>query len=209
MTDRIVLRRNFRARLKRGINAVKGDRRGVAAVEFALLAPILLCMYFMTLEASQAIETDKKVGRVGSMVADLVTQQQSIKVSELQAVMRIGKALLQPYNRSDPTIKVTGIQITDEAAPRSIVLWSQMLSGKETFGRAYTPATPTTVPEKLRIRNSFLVRVESELGYKPVIAWAASDAPSLGLTTAFNNIPMGETYYLRPRMTDLILCSDC
>ena len=52
------------------------DRRGVAAVEFALIAPLLLSMYFVTMEVSQGIEANKKVGRVGSIVADLVTQQQ-------------------------------------------------------------------------------------------------------------------------------------
>ena len=54
------------------------DRRGIAAVEFALIMPILLIMYFLTMEASQAIETSKKVSRIGSMVADLVTQQTSV-----------------------------------------------------------------------------------------------------------------------------------
>ena len=34
------------------------------------------------------------------MVADLVTQQQTITKSELDAIMAIGESLLQPYNRS-------------------------------------------------------------------------------------------------------------
>ena len=78
------------------------DRRGVAAVEFALIVPLLLSMYFVTMEVAQAIEANKKVGRVGNMVADLVTQQQKISKSELEAIMTIGEATLQPYNRSKP-----------------------------------------------------------------------------------------------------------
>src|SRR5262245_66542635 len=87
------------------------DRRGVAAVEFALIVPLLLSMYFVTMEVSQAIETNKKVSRVGSMVGDLIAQQQSITKSEVDAVMQIGESLLQPYNRSRPTIVITAIEI--------------------------------------------------------------------------------------------------
>jgi hypothetical protein len=92
------------------------DRRGVAALEFALIVPLLLCLYFVTMEVAQAIETNKKVGRVGSMVADLVAQMQEIPVSELEGIMRIGEATMQPYNRSKVDITVTAIEVTDEAS---------------------------------------------------------------------------------------------
>ncbi|TIN81988.1 MAG: pilus assembly protein, partial [Mesorhizobium sp.] len=72
------------------------DRRGIAAVEFALIMPILLIMYFLTMEASQAIETSKKVSRIGSMVADLVTQQTNVAKADVDAIMQIGSVTLQP-----------------------------------------------------------------------------------------------------------------
>ena len=59
-------------------------------------------MYFVTMEVSQAIETNKKVSRVASMVADLVTQQQTTSMAELEAIMQIGQSLLTPYYRSKP-----------------------------------------------------------------------------------------------------------
>src|SRR5690606_19494517 len=87
------------------------DRTGVAALEFALIVPLLLALYLVTMEVAQAIEANKKVARVGSMVADLVTQMPEITKSELEGVMRIGEATLQPYNRSKPTIMVTAIEV--------------------------------------------------------------------------------------------------
>ncbi|TPI22597.1 pilus assembly protein [Mesorhizobium sp. B4-1-1] len=184
------------------------DRRGVAAIEFAFIVPVLLIMYFITMEASQAIETSKKVSRIGSMVADLVTQQQTVVKANLDAMMKIGTSTLQPYNRSLPTIIITGIQITDEAAPRVQVAWSRKVVGTTYSADAAVNAT-TTVPATLIIRNTFLVRVESDLGYKPIITWSASNSQTLGLTSAFNNISMSETYYLRPRRSPTIPCSDC
>jgi Flp pilus assembly protein TadG len=184
------------------------DRRGVAAIEFAFIVPVLLIMYFITMEASQAIETSKKVSRIGSMVADLVTQQQAVVKADLDAMMQIGTSTLQPYNRSLPTIIITGIQITDEASPRVQVAWSRKLVGT-TYTVDAAKNTITTVPSTLTIRNTFLVRVESDLGYKPIITWSASNSQTLGLTSVFNNISMSETYYLRPRRSPTIPCSDC
>ncbi|TPM39171.1 TadE/TadG family type IV pilus assembly protein [Mesorhizobium sp. B2-3-4] len=185
------------------------NRRGVAAVEFALIAPILLVMYFMTMEASQAIETSKKVSRVGSMVADLVTQQPTVVKADLDAIMKIGTLTLQPYNRSTPTIIVTAIQVTTDATPLIKVVWSRKLTnGVSSVGAA--AGTTTTVPSTLAVAGTFLVRVESNLSYSPIITWQADTRTKLGLTPSLTtSIPMGETYYLRPRRSVTIPCSDC
>jgi len=193
----------------RKARALLADRRGVAAIEFAFIAPVLLALYFVTMEVAQGIETNKKVGRIGSMVADLVTQQAStVPRQELEAIMQIGEAILQPYNRSKPTIVVTGIRITDEANPKVLVEWSRkMVNGA--FSQDEAKGSQTTVPDKLKIRNTFLVRVSGELDYRPVIAWTAEEKAALGLAAAFDNIQMKETYYLRPRMSPEIACSGC
>lgn len=195
-------------RLQASARDLVHDRRGVAAVEFAFVVPLLLALYFVTMEVSQAIETHKKVSRVGSMVADLITQQQTTTLSEIDAVMKIGEATLQPYNRSVGTIVVTAIEITDEQTPNVRVAWSRKLI-EGTSGSAAAKGSSTTVPENLNARGSFLIRVESGLAYKPVITWAAEAKPVLGLAAAFDGIPMGSTYYLRPRMSQTIPCGDC
>jgi len=197
------------AKVRAWIARVAADRRGVAAIEFALVAPLLLCMYFTTMEVSQAVETNKKVSRIASMVADLVAQQQTTTTAEVKAILDIGQSLLTPYYRSKPTITITAIEITDEVTPKVKVFWSRkrLADGKTESGAA--KGTIATVPDALNTRGSFLVRVDSELEYKPVIVWAASAKTSLGLTAAFDNILMKETFYLRPRMSSQVTCSDC
>src|SRR4029077_11441321 len=101
------------------------DRKGVAAIEFAIVAPLLFVMYFSTLELSLGIETSKKVSRVGSTIADLVAQQPTMNKAELDAIMAIGRSILQPYNRSVPTITVSAVQITNDLPPKVQVAWSR------------------------------------------------------------------------------------
>lgn len=191
-----------------GMRRFAHDRRGVAALEFALIVPLLLMLYFVTMEIAQAIEVNKKVGRIGSMVADLVTQQQTMSKAELEAIMRIGEATLQPYNRSQPNIQITAIEVTDEATPRIQVVWSRKLVDGA-FSAGPAAGTPVTIPPALRIRGSFLIYAESTLAYEPVITWTASAKTTLGLAGAFDGIAMKEAYYLRPRMSMKIPCTDC
>jgi Flp pilus assembly protein TadG len=183
-------------------------RGGIAAVEFALIAPLLFCMYFLTLEASQAIVTDKKVARIGSMVADLITQQATIAKSELDAIMQIGNSIIQPYGRSNPKIVVTAIEITPDPGSKVQVAWSRKLVEGVASADA-AKGSITTVPTSLNVKGSFLIRVESSLSYKPLITWTATQKQSLGLFAAFDSINMTETYYLRPRMSSTVTCSDC
>jgi Flp pilus assembly protein TadG len=193
------------------IGRLLADRRGVAAIEFALVVPLLLCMYVVTMEFSQGIETNKKVGRVASMVGDLVAQQQKTTTTELTAIMEIGESLLQPYNRSKPKIMITAIEITNDATPEVRVAWFRKLDGDGAYEWCpdATKGKTTTVPDSLDTPGTFLVRVEACLDYEPVITWAAANKQPLGLAAAFDNLPMKETYYLRPRMSQQVTCSDC
>jgi len=186
------------------------SRQGVAAIEFAFIAPVLLILYFVTIEFSHAIETNKKVGRAASTIADLITQQPTMTAGNLDAIMQIGQSSLQPYNRSTLSIYATGINISNDPTPQVTVAWSrQMVNGSNGPDPAEKIGDETTVPDALKIGGTFLVRVETKLDYRPIIAWTADQRQKLGLLSAFDNIDMAEHYYLRPRMSNAIPCNDC
>jgi Flp pilus assembly protein TadG len=184
------------------------DRRGVAAIEFAFIAPVLLAMYFVTMEISQGIETNKKVSRIGSMVADLVTQRSSLSQDDMKAIMNIGASTLQPYNRSTPKITISQIKVSNDTNPQVTIEWSRKTDGG-IFGIGTPAGTATTIPDSLKIPGTFLIKVESALDYRPVITWAADSKQPLGLSAAFDSIAMSETYYLRARMSPSVVCTDC
>jgi len=188
--------------LRAKIRKLCHDRRGVAAIEFAFIAPILMIMYFVTMEAADAIETSKKVSRLSSMVGDLIAQQSEVNPAALDAITAIAKSTLQPYNRSEPTIVVTAIQMSTDATPKAQVFWSY---GPGAEGKGKT----TTVPASLKTKSAFLIRVTSTLSYRPFLTWAAGGKQAVGLTRVFDNITMSETYYLRPRVTSTITCPTC
>jgi Flp pilus assembly protein TadG len=181
----------------------------VAAIEFAFVAPVLLILYFMTMEVSQAIETNKKVGRAASMIADLITQQPTTSTSELDAIMKIGEATIQPYHRSKLSVYTTGIQISDTL--QSTVAWSRRMvtGGTPEPNPDLGPGDTISIPAELKIPGTFLVRVQTKLVYQPVLTWAAQGSGSHGFLKAFDKINMSEQYYLRPRMSDTVSCTNC
>jgi Flp pilus assembly protein TadG len=122
--------------------------------------------------------------------------------------MQIGEATLQPYDRSRLAVHVTGIQISDEG---TTVAWSRMMTATGATGPDPDEKAedPTTVPAELDISNTFLVRVQTTLDYRPIIAWSADAKQTLGLMAAFDNINMAEQYYLRPRMSNSIGYNSC
>jgi Flp pilus assembly protein TadG len=187
------------------------SRQGVAAVEFAFIAPVLFALYFVTLEVSHAIETNKKVGRAASMIADLVTQQPKMTTGILDPIMEIGEATLQPYNRSQLAIYVTGIDISNDTTPQVTVAWSRRMTDTGTKGPDpdEKAGDEIAIPDELKIPGTFLVRVRTTLDYRPIIAWSTDAKQTLGLMAAFDNINMSEQYYLRPRMSNSISCDDC
>lgn len=193
---------------RRACARLADDRRGVAAIEFALIAPLMLAMYFVSVEVVQGIESNDKVARIASTVADLVTQQPEMSVSELEAIMRIGESIIQPYNRTTPTIVVTAIEVTSPPNSTVQVAWSRKLAGGA-FTKPFTAGSPVSIPPELNVPGSFLVRVESELSYQPIMTWTADKKQVLGLTGAFDGIEMKETYYLGPRMSSSIPCVTC
>jgi Flp pilus assembly protein TadG len=176
---------------------------GAAAVEFAFIVPVMLALYFGTMEMSQGIEVNKKAGRASSLIGDLVTQQAVITKADIVAIANIATATLQPYNRSAPIVEVVGIQVTDETVPRALVAWSQRVSGGA--GSSFLGVgSPITIPAELRIRNTFLVRGGLTVNYYPVTTWTVNTYAG-----GQKGIAMGEVYYLRPRTSPTITCTGC
>ena len=50
------------------------DTRGTSAVEFAVLAPSVICMYLATFEIGRMVTIDRRVESVASTAADLIAK---------------------------------------------------------------------------------------------------------------------------------------
>ncbi|MCJ8507749.1 pilus assembly protein [Rhizobium lemnae] len=176
-----------------------GDRRGVGAVEFAILAPILIAIYITCFELTIGLSVSKRVTKATGTVADLVTQQTSVTKLYLASMIDVSKAIFVPYNTSTTNLKlkITGISVDSTGTPK--VVWSWDQGG----GRPYTVgATVTGVPTELKTANSFLVRSELSVPHELFMLTPV-------LSSATRSITISRSYFYRQRMGDSIACGDC
>jgi Flp pilus assembly protein TadG len=185
------------------------DENGVAAVEFVFIAPLIILLWLGTMEISQGIEVNKKVGRSASVIGDIITQTDVISVSDLEDVMKIGASVLQPYTRDYPTITVTEVHV--DAGLSAKVAWSR--KGKQnTYSVGYAVNSAVTVPANLKIADTYLVKVETDLDYYPVtntsyVTRSSGSTKKYGFSSAVWH--MRETYYFRPRVKEDVVCTGC
>jgi Flp pilus assembly protein TadG len=65
-------------RTRRSIAELASDCRGLAATEFAFIVPLMLVMFFGTVEFSSGVAVDRKVSLMARTLADLTSQNTSV-----------------------------------------------------------------------------------------------------------------------------------
>lgn len=181
------------------------NRDGVAAVEFALIVPLLLLLYLGTMEISSGVSLNKRVARVAATTADLVTQQTEIDRKTLEGIMQIGASILFPYYADTPRITIAGIDVDDDHPDGGQVVWARRMNKDGSFEPGLTADDHTFVPDRLRIDETFVVMVRVDLVYRPLITWVTerdADGNAIGIN-------MTETYWFHPRLVEDIPCVNC
>ena len=91
-------------RLRHGFARFATDRRGVSAVEFAMLLPLMVTLYLGSVEISQGVGIDRKVTLVSRTVADLASQVSTIAGTDMTNILNAATTVVQPY--PDTPLKV-------------------------------------------------------------------------------------------------------
>ncbi|MGH6860306.1 MAG: TadE/TadG family type IV pilus assembly protein [Phyllobacterium sp.] len=183
------------------------DDRGVAALEFALVAPILILLYLGSIEVTGGLDIDRKLARAANMVADLVTQEQgTIAKSRIADIMNIGTATLLPYRRDTPQITVTAIEVSDDGSAK--VAWSRRrVNGVDS--RPFTPGSNADLDADLRIPGTAVIRVDTSTAYVPLIAWTMENSVLMSNGTAATGLNLAQTAYGRVRQGGSVACGGC
>ena len=176
------LTRTFADRICR----LASDERGVSAVEFALLLPLMLTLYLGSVEISQGIAADRKVTLTARTVADLVSQTTSINNAEMNNSLNASAAVMAPYPAGNLKVTVTSVKI--DAQGKATVDWSDAFNGTPR-----SKGSTVTVPTALNVPNSWLIWSEVQYAYTPTIGYVIS-----------GTLTLKDQIYMRPRLSDSI-----
>ena len=157
------------------------DKRGVSAVEFALLAPVMIALYFGTVEISDGVAADRKVSLVAAALANLSAQVTTISTTDMTNILDASSAIVSPFSASNLKMTVTCINI--DANKVAKVKWSVTRGGNANSGTI-------TIPSALAVANSTLILAEAAYAYTPIVGYTISG--TLNLT---------DKMYMSPRIS--------
>ena len=174
------------------------NKSGIGAVEFSLLAPVLLLLYFSTFELTVAFTVFGRVSRASSTIADLIASQTQVDKNYLGTMPDVMASIMAPYTAADATtLKMSGIKL--DGAAKATIDWSM----DKNKGKPYTVGSNTTVPDDLKVANTYLIRSELVVPYSTLVyipGMAYSKLSSMTFT---------KVYYFAPRLGANVPCTDC
>ena len=172
------------------LRRLAGDERGISAVEFALLAPVVIAFYLGMSEFCQGYMAQKRMGHASAMVADLVAQEELVDTATLDDIFDIGGLIMKPFSTATLKQRVTSVTRTGN---QTKVDWS-----RGDGMTALVKGAVVTMPADLLADGQSVIMSEATYDYD-----SPADYLMPGLTR------FSHAYYLRPRTTDKTLCPSC
>jgi Flp pilus assembly protein TadG len=183
------------------------DKRGVAAVEFALIAPLMAAMFVGAVEMSQAITVNRRVTQVAGSTADLVARaSKTISQSEVGDIMRVGSYIMKPYSATPIRIILRNVTSSPSSATTTKQSWICTYNGAGGTQTCECTNTSYTLPSNMVTTNDSVVVAEVTYDYVPLVFNYIMLRTWGGTGTSYR---LSETIYMKPRsQAAMLLQSD-
>ena len=167
------------------------DRRGVSAVEFAFIAPVMIGLYLGCAEISDGVAADRKVSLTAGALANLTSQVTTVSTADMTNILDASSAIIAPYAAANLKMTVTCLSI--DANKNAKVKWSVTRNGTVESGTL-------TIPAALDVANTQLIYSEVSYAYTPIVGYTISGTLTLSdhmymspriTSPVYNNIPCG------------------
>ncbi len=165
------------------------SKHGVAAIEFAMIMPVLATILLASFDGGRAIATYMKVRASTYALATITNQYSTIQSSDMTSIVGATSAIMAPYTTSPTNPVITISQIAIDNNGNAKVSWSYSQGGAaRAQGSSIT--LPTT---SLDTKNSYLILAEVSYTF----------APLFGLFTS-TNLTFSDNLYVTPRVSNCI-----
>jgi Flp pilus assembly protein TadG len=162
--------------------------QGVAAIEFAMILPVLVMLLLASFDGGRAIATYMKVRASTYALAAITNQYSTLQTTDLASITGATSAIMAPYSISPLAATVSQIWIDSNSKPT--VNWSYSLNG--TVLKAGNPITlPSTA---LATANSFLIYAQISYTYMPLFGFLGK-----------SGISLADSLYMTPRISKCVL----
>jgi Flp pilus assembly protein TadG len=166
------------------------DRKGVSAIEFAIILPVMLLLYIGSVELGEGYQVQYQVTETARTVTDLASQYISLNSSTMSSILNASSTIISPYSSSNLTVTVSQVKVNANATNGTVYQWSCSLNGtKRTVGAT------VTLPTNLQTPTSTIYVIYGEVSYP--------FNPPLGGGIS-GTITMNQTAWFYPRLVTSI-----
>ncbi len=158
------------------------DDRGVAAVEFAIMVPVLMLIYVAGFELSEGMATYRKMSDATIELANVATQYTTMGSLDVASVFNASSQIMSPYPTQNLEIVLS--EVTTDVNSHATVTWSQAYNG----ATALSPGQPITLPTGLAQPNISYMLVQTHYNYVPVAGGGF-----------MASIPLTDQIFMQPR----------
>jgi Flp pilus assembly protein TadG len=180
--------KTFWLRIRRSVLELRDDCRGLAAVEFAMIIPVMAALFLGTNEFSAGVAIDRKVTLMARTLSDLVSQNTSVTDTQLTNFFNASKAILTPYDSTPVNSTISELYI----APGTLqarVQWSKGAAPR-------TTGTTVAIPTALQVAGTYLIYSEVSYKYVPSVAWFINKV---------SGITLSDYTFTRPRQSICVM----
>lgn len=158
------------SRIVRQLRKFKRAETGVAAVEFAFIAPVLMIMFFGIFEAGRAYSMHRRFTDAANMIGDLVTREKEISDSGLQGIYRLVPTVLAQFSSMSENMRVEIIPIHMPIADgqRTVRVYAQPRPMGGTRPACSTYSVSESAEDVLENSSFGLIVVRSTYAYRPL-----------------------------------------
>lgn len=186
------------AGLRRLLARARTSTEGAAVIEFGLIAPVMVMMYFGLVALSLGFDLDRKVRVAGRTTADLTARATTMSCADITATFTAAAAMLAPNDPTGMTLAVANVAVTNIAAMGPPVLqakvqWSQARRVTSAAGAQTVIAVPTgwavnnivnPIPSGFAVAGTTFVMATVTKNYVPPVA--TQFVGTVALTHPFN-----------------------
>jgi Flp pilus assembly protein TadG len=191
----------MRLRLRRLSFQLIHDRSGMAAVEFSFVVPLMLVMFFGTVEMSSGVAVDRKVTLVARTLSDLTSQATTVADSDLRNSFAAAYGILSPYSATPTQATISEIYVNNSNVAK--VQWSKaatvsMVSGAVSINLASSTRNQgdtVAIPTALAVAGTYLILSEVSYLYTPAVGYVMGKA----------GVTLKDESFTRPRQSTCVL----
>jgi Flp pilus assembly protein TadG len=156
------------------------DQKGVSAIEFAIIFPLLFLLHVAAAEALQAYVAQRNVAHIASAMADITARNRTVSTADIDDILGASVSMIYPFPNTGLQQRVSSLSANGSGS----------VNADWTVKKSYTIGDNPSVPSGYLKANESVIVTDVIYDYKPSFGFFMPDT-----------IRMTRHAYARPRLS--------